>query len=96
MLSALKKGDKIVTIGGIHGVISSVKEQTVIVKVDDSCKIEFNRSAIATVELTEAEKAKLAEAAAAKKSKKNKKSEEPAKVEETKVEETKAEDSEEK
>ena len=91
MLSALKKGDKIVTIGGIHGVISSVKEQTVIVKVDDSCKIEFNRSAIATVELTEAEKAKIAEAEAAKKSKKNKKSEEPAKVEETK-----AEDSEEK
>ena len=70
MLSALKKGDKVVTIGGIHGVISSVKENTVIVKVDDDCKIEFNRTAISTVELSDAEKAKLEEAAAAKKQKK--------------------------
>jgi len=50
MLSALKKGDKVVTIGGIHGVISSVKEKTVIVKIDDNCKVEFNRSAISGVE----------------------------------------------
>ena len=49
MLDALKKGDKVVTIGGIHGVISSVKEHSVIVKVDDNAKIEFNRSAISGV-----------------------------------------------
>jgi len=49
MLSALKKGDKVITIGGIHGTISSAKEDTVVVKVDDGTKIEFNRSAIATV-----------------------------------------------
>lgn len=49
MIDALKKGDKVVTIGGIHGTISSTKEKTVIVKVDDNCKIEFNRTAIATV-----------------------------------------------
>ncbi|MCQ2582882.1 MAG: preprotein translocase subunit YajC [Treponema sp.] len=65
MLKALKKGDNVVTIGGIHGVISSVKEKTVIVKVDDNCKIEFNRSAIASVEKSEAELAKEAEMAAA-------------------------------
>ncbi len=82
MLAALKKGDKIITIGGIHGVISSVKENTVIVKVDDDCKIEFNRTAISTVELSDAEKARLEEEAAAKKAKKlsfgKKKTEEPA------------------
>ena len=50
MINALKKGDKIVTIRGIHGVVSSTKEKTVIVKVDDNCKIEFSRSAIAGVE----------------------------------------------
>ena len=61
MLDALKKGDKVITIGGIHGTVSSVKENTVIVKVDDDCKLEFNRTAISSVELTEAEKAKLAE-----------------------------------
>lgn len=49
MIAALKKGDKIVTIGGIHGEVSSTKDQTVIVKVDDDCKLEFSRSAIATV-----------------------------------------------
>ena len=49
MLSSLKKGDKVITIGGVHGVVSSVKETTVIVKVDDNCKLEFLRSAISTV-----------------------------------------------
>jgi preprotein translocase subunit YajC len=49
MLSALKKGDRIVTIGGIHGIIQSVKEGTVIVKVDENVKLEFNRGAISTV-----------------------------------------------
>jgi len=49
MLSALKKGDKIVTIGGIHGTVQSVKESTVLVKVDDNVKIEFLRSAVSSV-----------------------------------------------
>ena len=70
MLKALKKGDKVITIGGIHGVVSSVKENTIIVKVDDNCKIEFNRTAISTVEMSDEEKAKLAEAEAAKKAEK--------------------------
>ena len=89
MLDALKKGDKVITIGGIHGTVSSVKENTVIVKVDDDCKLEFNRTAISSVELTEAEKAKLAEEAKSKKLFKGKKSSEPA------VEEKAAEASEE-
>jgi preprotein translocase subunit YajC len=50
MLSAIKKGDRIVTIGGIHGVIQSVKEHSVIVKVDETTKLEFSRSAISSVE----------------------------------------------
>ena len=78
MLDALKKGDKVITIGGIHGTVSSVKENTVIVKVDDDCKLEFNRTAISSVELTDAEKAKLAEEAKNKKLFKGKKSSEPA------------------
>jgi preprotein translocase subunit YajC len=49
MLSALKKGDKIITVGGVHGVISAVRDGSVVVKVDDNTKIEFSRSAIATV-----------------------------------------------
>ena len=49
MISALKKGDKVVTIGGIHGTVAATKEQTIVVKVDENTKIEFNRTAIATV-----------------------------------------------
>jgi preprotein translocase subunit YajC len=49
MLDTLKKGDKVVTIGGIHGVIQSVKEGSVILKIDDTTKVEFSRSAISTV-----------------------------------------------
>ncbi|MDR2435688.1 MAG: preprotein translocase subunit YajC [Treponema sp.] len=50
MLSALKKGDRVVTVGGIHGTIQSVRESSVIVRVDDNTKIEFSRSAISGVE----------------------------------------------
>ena len=83
MLNALKKGDKVITIGGIHGTVSSVKEKTVIVKVDDDCKLEFNRTAISSVELSDEEKAKLAEEAAKKIGKKSSAAEE-AKTEENK------------
>ncbi|MDR2601564.1 MAG: preprotein translocase subunit YajC [Spirochaetaceae bacterium] len=49
MLEALKKGDKVVTIGGVYGTIQNVKEKTVVIKVDDDVKIEFLRSAISSV-----------------------------------------------
>ncbi|MDR2730383.1 MAG: preprotein translocase subunit YajC [Treponema sp.] len=50
MLSALKKGDKVVTIGGIHGIVQSVKESTVIIKVDENVKMEFLRSAVSNIQ----------------------------------------------
>jgi preprotein translocase subunit YajC len=58
MLDTLKKGDKVVTIGGIHGVIQTIKEKekSVILKVDDYTKIEFSRSAISSVETVAKEK----------------------------------------
>ncbi len=49
MIDAIKKGDKVVTIGGIHGTVVTVKDSTVIIKVDDSARIEFSKSAISTV-----------------------------------------------
>ena len=50
MLSSMKKGDRVVTIGGIHGTIQNVRDTTLIVKVDDNVKLEFNRGAIASVQ----------------------------------------------
>ena len=44
--NSLKKGDKVVTIGGIYGVVSDVKEQYVIVEVDNNVKLRVDKSAI--------------------------------------------------
>jgi len=51
MLASLKKGDKVQTIGGLRGIVHAIKEKedTIIIKVDDNAKMEFVRSAIATV-----------------------------------------------
>lgn len=49
MISEMKKGDRVVTIGGVYGTVHSVKESTVVIKVDDNARIEFSKSAIASV-----------------------------------------------
>jgi preprotein translocase subunit YajC len=49
MLAALKKGDKVVTAGGIHGTIDKVDDSTVVLKVDDYTKIKFSRTSISSV-----------------------------------------------
>lgn len=70
MLAKLSKGDKIVTIGGIYGVVSSVKDNSVVVKVDTDAKIEFTKTAIARVVNESEEKAAAEKPAKAKKSSK--------------------------
>ncbi len=49
MLEALKKGDRVVTAGGVRGTIASIKEDSVMVKVDGTTKIEFSRSAVSGI-----------------------------------------------
>ena len=49
LIAALKTGDRVVTNAGIHGLISNVKETTVLVKVADNVKIEIDKSAITNV-----------------------------------------------
>ncbi len=46
MIQSLKTGDRVVTIGGIFGTITNVKEKTFIVKLCDNTKVEFLKSAI--------------------------------------------------
>lgn len=50
MIAAVKKGDRVVTAGGVHAVVYTVKEKTVILKVDENTKMEFSKSAISAVE----------------------------------------------
>ena len=44
--SALKKGDKVVTIGGIHGKITDVKEDTFIVEVMGGNTLKIEKTAV--------------------------------------------------
>jgi preprotein translocase subunit YajC len=46
MRNALKKGDKVVTAGGIYGVVADVDERTVLIKVDGEVKLRVDKSSI--------------------------------------------------
>lgn len=53
MLDSLKPGDRVRTIGGIYGTVSSVKDDVIIITVGpDKVKLVFNRGAVAQVEDT--------------------------------------------
>lgn len=47
LLEELKKGDKVVSIGGINGVVSKIKDDAVVLKVSENTEIEFLKKAIA-------------------------------------------------
>jgi preprotein translocase subunit YajC len=49
MLESIRKGDRVVTIGGMHGSVESVKDDAVVLKVDDNVKIRFSKSAVSQV-----------------------------------------------
>ena len=50
MLGGIKTGDRVTTAGGIRGVILSIKEDAIIIRVaPDNIKIEVAKSAIASV-----------------------------------------------
>ena len=49
LISSVKVGDHVIMNGGEHGMITSVKDRTVMVKVADNMKIEYERSAIGSV-----------------------------------------------
>jgi len=49
MIAGMKKGDSVVTIGGLHGIVDNVGDNYVIIKADENTKLKFAKSAIATV-----------------------------------------------
>ena len=54
LVASIKTGDRVITASGIHGMVSNVKDRTVIVKIADNVKIEMEKSAITTVANPEA------------------------------------------
>ncbi len=49
MLESLKKGDRVITTGGIHGTILAVKDDVVTIKIDDNVKVDVSKSAVGSV-----------------------------------------------
>jgi preprotein translocase subunit YajC len=58
MISNVRKQDKVVTAGGVHGVVVSVKENEVVVRVDDAkdVKIKIDKSALTSVSVSKDDK----------------------------------------
>ena len=49
LLAGIKKGDKVLTIGGIYGIVGNVKESTVMLKIGDNMVIEVTKAAVSSV-----------------------------------------------
>ena len=45
-IEEIKKGDTVVTMGGIHGKVAAVEADTIVIEVDKGLKIKFEKSAI--------------------------------------------------
>jgi preprotein translocase subunit YajC len=49
LLEGVKKGDKIITSGGIHGTVEGMEDDSVLVKISDNVKVKMEKSAIGTI-----------------------------------------------
>ncbi|MEC1759177.1 preprotein translocase subunit YajC [Schinkia azotoformans] len=49
MQSNLQKNDRVVTIGGLHGIIDSIDEDKVVIKCGDGSRLTFDRNAVREV-----------------------------------------------
>jgi preprotein translocase subunit YajC len=56
MLSAIKRGDRVVTTSGMYGTVTNLSDTTVTLRVADQVKLEFERSAIGRVVEVQGEK----------------------------------------
>lgn len=49
MIAEVKKGDKIVTIGGVHGTVTQIDDSSVLIQADTNVKLRIDKNAIANV-----------------------------------------------
>jgi len=49
MINAVQKGDRIVTVGGIHATVLKVEETSILAEVDQNVKLRFEKNAVASV-----------------------------------------------
>jgi len=46
MLDDLKEGDNVITLSGIHGTVKKIKEDIVVLQIDNNVRIKINRASI--------------------------------------------------
>ena len=56
LLAAIKRGDRVVTTGGLHGTVTGLDETTVSLRIADQVKVTIDRAAVARVVETRGEK----------------------------------------
>ena len=49
LLESIKKGDKVITSGGMYGTVAGLDEKTVLVQIADNVKVKLDRGSIATI-----------------------------------------------
>lgn len=49
LLESLKKGDKVITAGGVYGTVEGIEDKTILVKVADNVKLKMERSSVSTI-----------------------------------------------
>ncbi len=49
MIDNLKKGDKVITSGGLHGTIAGIDDKTLLVEIADKVKVKVERGSVAGV-----------------------------------------------
>lgn len=50
MQTGLKRGDRVVTVGGLHAEVDAIEDTVVILKVEDGTRLKFERQAIGRIE----------------------------------------------
>ena len=49
LLESIQKGDKVITVGGMHGTVIGLEDKIVLVQVADNVKLKFEKTAISTI-----------------------------------------------
>ena len=50
MIEAVQKGNRVITIGGVHGTVTQVDETSILVQVDNNTKLRVEKSALSSVQ----------------------------------------------
>ncbi|TAK52887.1 MAG: preprotein translocase subunit YajC [Bacteroidetes bacterium] len=50
LLDGVKKGDKIISVGGMHGTVIGIEDKTLLVQIADDVKVKMEKTAVSTID----------------------------------------------